>query len=270
MGMSSPSPEYEMPGRALCGLKKFRGRFFYAYQLPPPVFRRFSLDGRGTDKWAILNVLLAPNKRSYGHLKHLMAHKAELEKHRFAAAILNFSVPFTQQLVRIRNADIFLVGVGTSYCSIFLLSDCTVVVALGTREKTSHLSYMEEWIGSGMDWVRVLYASDRQLRSATSPTIILELAAQARDTILSNFTPNVPAWANLSPIGRGLVEYFKEDPRAWGASQGSFIKAKPFNKACFGWAERIICEAGAWAGDACADLNRTLIRQLRRKHQIKC
>ena len=269
MGLSSPGTDYVLPGRKYDALKKMRTRFYAQYRKQLPLIRLLSLENRTN---AALNVLFVPNRRDYnGILSTSMQGVVGASGYVFA--LLDWALPFTDRLDLIRDADIGVTGVGTGACNLFLQSDGTVVVNLGTRERSGSMSFQEEYLFAAMYWVRLVYPTYEQYRRM-SPGVAMELIDAGKEMILSGFDSSRTAQGsvNFSPIGRAGSYYFGTDIKAWGAFVGSYLQnpGAGFDLNCFNMVERLLCRTGPWGNNQCSVTNESLIRSLRSEYGIQC
>ena len=268
MGLSTPGTDYVMPGRKYDALKKMRTRFYTMYQRQVPLIRASSMQNRS----AIMNVLIVPNRRnSNGVLTRDM--QALVTGSGYGFMFLDWALPFADRMDLIREANIAVTGVGTGACNLFLQSDGTVIVNLGTTERSGSLSFQEEFLFAGMYWVRMVYPTYEQYKQM-SPSVAMQLINVGKETILSNFDSSrtVQGEVNFSPVGKGGSAYFRTDITAWGAFVGSHVQnpGAGFDDGCLNMVERLLCRTGPWGNDRCSITNQSLIHNLCVEYGVHC
>eukprot|EP00291_Cryptomonas_curvata_P027907 CAMPEP_0172205512 /NCGR_PEP_ID=MMETSP1050-20130122/32661_1 /TAXON_ID=233186 /ORGANISM="Cryptomonas curvata, Strain CCAP979/52" /LENGTH=322 /DNA_ID=CAMNT_0012884407 /DNA_START=588 /DNA_END=1556 /DNA_ORIENTATION=- len=269
MGLSTPGTDYVMPGRKYDALLKMRTRFYTMYQRHLPLIRASSMENRSD---AIMNVLIVPNRRDYnGVLSREMQELVTASGYVFT--YLDWALSFADRLDLIREANIGVTGVGTGACNLFLQSDGTVVVNLGTTERSGSLSFQEEYLFAAMYWVRLVYPTYEQFKQM-SPAVAMQLINAGKDMILSNFDSSrtVQGEVNFSPIGKAGSYYFGTDFTAWGAFVGSYVQdpAAGFDSGCLNMVERVLCRTGPWGTNRCSVTNESLIHSLCLQHNVPC
>ena len=211
-------------------------------------------------------VLAVPNRRaSNGVLDR--AWGPSVEAAGFEFAFLDWDLSFSARLVLLKRTDVAVTGVGTGACNLFLLQDGSVIVNLGTTERSGSLSFQEEYLFAAIYWVRMVYPTYEQFQTM-GPAVALELVRAGVRFIQGDFdaSPTAPGEPNLSPIGRAAAAFFSQDVASWSL----FVARYPDRPLeCMNFAERVLCEVGPWQ-TACGSPNRTELARLRGEYGLCC
>ena len=189
---------------------------------------------------------------------------------------------FRNQLKLVHQMDIHVSAPGTAQMYQTFLSDGSVSINLGglrqwRSENASepYTSYLEQYVTSGTPYIKGLYYPINERRKGIKKEIVIQLIRQAGQMILQGFSLPVNPHENLATDGQLFVELCQLDREFC-----SFITERSWGKdlACLDfWVEDLVHEDFQWKiggfirGDrnVSCPFNRSLLRQLRDKYQIK-
>eukprot|EP00727_Mastigamoeba_balamuthi_P010163 m51a1_g577 hypothetical protein (237) ;mRNA; r:547824-548687 len=218
----------------------------------------------GAGSMGLMVVTLVPNKRQFLNFSHATQLLGSMG---YDVRVLNFRLPFRQQLEIIAETDVYVTSVGTSSTSTFLLSDGAAVVSVGTHEIAGGqtFGYIEEPLLRALYYTRVLYAS----REDTGDTQrIVELVAQAAKEVREGFSIPVDHRENSSPIGLAIEHYAAADTSMLDAVLGDRCIMAPCSGRCWMRIERYICPTAQ--ARRCAQINDTLLAEAHRSAGLVC
>mmetsp|Transcript_146856 Transcript_146856/g.281539 ORF Transcript_146856/g.281539 Transcript_146856/m.281539 type:complete len:249 (-) Transcript_146856:96-842(-) len=195
---------------------------------------------------------------------------------------------FRDHLKRVAEADVYVSSIGTALQYVPFMRDGRVYVALGSIWQKSGRrfpTFMEQQLaGAGTPYLRTLYADPgAALREKESAALIdlgedgyavnvvrnllVDRLGQARKLIHAGFKMPVPAEENLSTEGRLIVELIQQDPTTGQQMQDDRNGAN-YDCATHFWNECVVYEVGPWAEGGGCNVNRKLLRQLRKQHGL--
>jgi hypothetical protein len=190
---------------------------------------------------------------------------------------------FREQLRRVLKADVYVSSIGTALQYVPFMRDKRVYVALGSvwqRHNQLFPTFMEQQLaGGGTPYLRTLYADpgaslrtgqpkmigEDGYRASVNASEVVSLIAQAESLVRKGFQIPVAVKDNLSKEGQVLLELCQQDPHTCKLMQADRNGAA-YECAVVLWPECVVYEVGPWRNSC--NLNRTLLRQLRKKHGL--
>jgi hypothetical protein len=254
--------DYEIPGRHIDGLHKYRDRFYRMYQV--------DLKDRNPVKSnRQLKVIMIKNKRDLGDYDAHASVVREALSDTVSFDIIDLSImSFKSQLELFAITDIYVSGVGTAVTSSFLLGDHTAIINLGDIEvmlpgRRPMVRFWEENFHAGIHWARTFYANPVERRQGVISEHIATYVQVAAKYLRNGFEIPLPRHDNASPIGLATSDYFSVYPDNHLLMIGDLAAPTGDDLGCMLWAEFLVCRTHQYAGDGCGYINMTLMDDIK-------